>query len=89
MRHLGSDSSSLLYGTGKSPTRGNPSLGTPLYHSPKQSHSPYGQLVLTRQKCPEKTQSLEYSPAGKEYVKQLVYVEQVGSPKVREMDQQL
>lgn len=89
MRHLGSDSSSLLYGTGKSPTRGNPSSGTPLYHSPKQSHSPYGQLVLTRQKCPEKTQSLEYSPAGKEYVKQLVYVEQVGSPKVREMDQQL
>uniref|UniRef100_A0A4W5L2M0 Rho GTPase-activating protein 39 n=1 Tax=Hucho hucho TaxID=62062 RepID=A0A4W5L2M0_9TELE len=89
MRHLGSDSSSLLYGTGKSPTRENPSSGTPLYHSPKQSHSPYGQLVLTRQKCPEKTQSLEYSPVGKEYVKQLVYVEQVGSPKVREMDQQL
>nr|XP_029489237.1 rho GTPase-activating protein 39-like [Oncorhynchus nerka] len=78
MHHLGSDSS-LLYGTGKSPARGKPSSATPLYHSPKQSHSPYGQLVLTRQKCPEKTQSLEYSPAGKEYVKQLVYVEQSSS----------
>ncbi|CAB1332156.1 unnamed protein product, partial [Coregonus sp. 'balchen'] len=44
MRHLSSDSSSLLYGSGKSPTRGKPSSGTPLYHSPKQSHSPYGQL---------------------------------------------
>eukprot|EP00063_Salmo_salar_P049834 XP_014024669.1 PREDICTED: rho GTPase-activating protein 39-like isoform X3 [Salmo salar] len=90
MRHLGSDSSSLLYGTGKSPTRGNPSSGTPLYHSPKQSHSPYGQLVLTRQKCPEKTQSLEYSPAGKEYVKQLVYVEQSSSsPRFKTSDRLL
>ncbi|KAK7889010.1 hypothetical protein WMY93_024570 [Mugilogobius chulae] len=65
-----SDSSSL-YGSTKSPARKSP---VPLYHSPKQS--PYGQLVLTRQKCPEKAQSLEYSPVGKEYVKQLVYVEQ-------------
>ncbi|CDQ61482.1 unnamed protein product [Oncorhynchus mykiss] len=90
MRHLGSDSSSLLYGTGKSPTRGNPSSGTPLYLSPKQSHSPYGQLVLTRQKCPEKTQSLEYSPAGKEYVKQLVYVEQSSSsPRFKTSDRLL
>nr|XP_046209445.1 rho GTPase-activating protein 39-like isoform X2 [Oncorhynchus gorbuscha] len=90
MRHLGSDSSSLQYGTGKSPTRGNPSSGTPLYLSPKQSHSPYGQLVLTRQKCPEKTQSLEYSPAGKEYVKQLVYVEQSSSsPRFKTSDRLL
>ncbi|XP_068599217.1 rho GTPase-activating protein 39 [Brachionichthys hirsutus] len=71
--HL-SDSSTLY--TGKSPTR--KSSGS-LYHSPKQSQSPYGQLVLTRQKCPEKTQNLEYSPVGKEYVKQLVYVEQSSS----------
>ncbi|XP_057697030.1 rho GTPase-activating protein 39 [Corythoichthys intestinalis] len=62
-----------FYG-GKSPAR---KTSAPIYHSPKQS--PYGQLVLTRQKCPEKTQSLEYSPAGKEYVKQLVYVEQSSS----------
>uniref|UniRef100_A0A8D1SSE4 Rho GTPase-activating protein 39 n=1 Tax=Sus scrofa TaxID=9823 RepID=A0A8D1SSE4_PIG len=52
---------------------------------PKQaSASPYQQLVLTRQKCPERYLSLEYSPAGKEYVRQLVYVEQAGSsPKLR------
>lgn len=72
--HL-SDSSSF-FGTGKSPARKASAL---LYHSPKQGQSPYGQLVLTRQKCPEKTQSLEYSPVGKEYVKQLVYVEQSSS----------
>ncbi|XP_057592721.1 rho GTPase-activating protein 39 isoform X2 [Hippopotamus amphibius kiboko] len=48
------------------------------------SASPYQQLVLTRQKCPERYLSLEYSPAGKEYVRQLVYVEQAGSsPKLR------
>uniref|UniRef100_A0AAY5KZC1 Rho GTPase-activating protein 39 n=1 Tax=Esox lucius TaxID=8010 RepID=A0AAY5KZC1_ESOLU len=89
MHHLGSDSSGL-YGTGKSPARGKPSSGTPLYHSPKQSHSPYGQLVLTRQKCPEKSQSLEYSPAGKEYVKQLVYVEQSSSsPRFKTADRLL
>ncbi|XP_043984878.1 rho GTPase-activating protein 39 isoform X1 [Gambusia affinis] len=70
-----SDSSSL-YGTNKSPSRKSPA---PFYHSPKQSQSSYGQLVLTRQKCPEKAQSLEYSPVGKEYVKQLVYVEQSSS----------
>ncbi|XP_060053031.1 rho GTPase-activating protein 39 isoform X3 [Erinaceus europaeus] len=53
--------------------------------SPKPvSPSPYQQLVLTRQKCPERFLSLEYSPAGKEYVRQLVYVEQAGSsPKLR------
>uniref|UniRef100_F7GG49 Rho GTPase activating protein 39 n=1 Tax=Callithrix jacchus TaxID=9483 RepID=F7GG49_CALJA len=46
--------------------------------------SPCQQLVLTRQKCPERFLSLEYSPAGKEYVRQLVYVEQAGSsPKLR------
>ncbi|KAL1022691.1 hypothetical protein UPYG_G00031080 [Umbra pygmaea] len=89
MHHLGSDSS-MLYGTGKSPARGKPSSGMPLYHSPKQSNSPYGQLVLTRQKCPEKTQSLEYSPAGKEYVKQLVYVEQSSSsPRFKTADRLL
>ncbi|XP_011905657.1 PREDICTED: rho GTPase-activating protein 39 isoform X3 [Cercocebus atys] len=46
--------------------------------------SPCQQLVLTKQKCPERFLSLEYSPAGKEYVRQLVYVEQAGSsPKLR------
>uniref|UniRef100_A0A8C5RZX5 Rho GTPase activating protein 39 n=1 Tax=Laticauda laticaudata TaxID=8630 RepID=A0A8C5RZX5_LATLA len=48
--------------------------------SPKQgSNSPYQQLVLTKQKGSDRFMSLEYSPAGKEYVRQLVYVEQVGS----------
>ncbi|KAJ1194873.1 hypothetical protein NDU88_004158 [Pleurodeles waltl] len=53
--------------------------------SPKQgSNSPYQQLVLTKQKCPDRFMSLEYSPAGKEYVRQLVYVEQSGSsPKLK------
>ncbi|XP_061680881.1 rho GTPase-activating protein 39 isoform X2 [Syngnathoides biaculeatus] len=74
--HLSDPSS--FYGTGKSPAR---KTSGPLYHSPKQS--PYGQLVLTRQKCPDKTQSLEYSPVGKEYVKQLVYVEQSSSSSPR------
>ncbi|MEQ2184788.1 hypothetical protein GOODEAATRI_011690 [Goodea atripinnis] len=69
-------SDSSLYGSNKSPSRKSPA---PFYHSPKQSQSSYGQLVLTRQKCSEKTQSLEYSPVGKEYVKQLVYVEQSSS----------
>ncbi|KAM7410678.1 hypothetical protein PAMA_001898 [Pampus argenteus] len=83
--HL-SDSSSF-YGTGKSPARKS---SAPLYHSPKQGQSPYGQLVLTRQKCPEKTQSLEYSPVGKEYVKQLVYVEQSSSsPRFKTADRLL
>lgn len=83
--HL-SDTSSL-YGSGKSPVRKS---SVPLYHSPKQSQSPYGQLVLTRQKCPEKTQSLEYSPVGKEYVKQLVYVEQSSSsPRFKTADRLL
>ncbi|XP_053414143.1 rho GTPase-activating protein 39 isoform X3 [Nycticebus coucang] len=46
--------------------------------------SPCQQLVLTRQKCPERFMSLEYSPVGKEYVRQLVYVEQAGSsPRLR------
>ncbi|NXM04564.1 RHG39 protein, partial [Tyrannus savana] len=57
----------------------------PFLQSPKQgSNSPYQQLVLTKQKCPERFMSLEYSPAGKEYVRQLVYVEQAGSsPKMK------
>lgn len=81
-----SDSGSF-YGSGKSPARKS---SAPLYHSPKQSPSPYGQLVLTRQKCPEKTQSLEYSPVGKEYVKQLVYVEQSSSsPRFKTADRLL
>ncbi|KFP80403.1 Rho GTPase-activating protein 39, partial [Acanthisitta chloris] len=47
-------------------------------------NSPYQQLVLTKQKCPDRFMSLEYSPAGKEYVRQLVYVEQTGSsPKMK------
>uniref|UniRef100_A0A8C1QLI7 Rho GTPase-activating protein 39 n=1 Tax=Cyprinus carpio TaxID=7962 RepID=A0A8C1QLI7_CYPCA len=64
-----------FFGSDRSPAR-KPGL----YHSPKQSPSPYGQLVLTRQRSstPEKT-GREYSPAGREYVKQLVYVEQSGS----------
>ncbi|KAM3619112.1 uncharacterized protein V6R79_003181 [Siganus canaliculatus] len=79
--------SSPFYGTGKSPARKS---SGPLYHSPKQSQSPYGQLVLTRQKCPEKTHSLEYSPVGKEYVKQLVYVEQSSStPRFKTADRLL
>ncbi|XP_032616713.1 rho GTPase-activating protein 39 isoform X2 [Hylobates moloch] len=46
--------------------------------------SPCQQLVLTKQRCPERFLSLGYSPAGKEYVRQLVYVEQAGSsPKLR------
>ncbi|XP_018604723.2 rho GTPase-activating protein 39 isoform X2 [Scleropages formosus] len=58
-----------------------------LFHSPKQGQSPYQQLVLTRQRGPDKSQSLEYSPAGREYVKQLVYVEQSGSsPRFRTVD---
>ncbi|XP_032646881.1 rho GTPase-activating protein 39 isoform X1 [Chelonoidis abingdonii] len=57
----------------------------PFLQSPKQGpNSPYQQLVLTKQKCPERFMSLEYSPAGKEYVRQLVYVEQSGSsPKLK------
>ncbi|XP_039220842.1 rho GTPase-activating protein 39 isoform X1 [Crotalus tigris] len=52
----------------------------PFLQSPKQgSNSPYQQLVLTKQKGADRFMSLEYSPAGKEYVRQLVYVEQVGS----------
>ncbi|XP_041103254.1 rho GTPase-activating protein 39-like isoform X2 [Polyodon spathula] len=71
-----------LFGKACSPQQKSPGRKPqlPLFHSPKQgSHSPYQQLVLTKQKCPEKSLSLEYSPAGKEYVKQLVYVEQSGS----------
>ncbi|NXC26457.1 RHG39 protein, partial [Campylorhamphus procurvoides] len=51
---------------------------------PGSSNSPYQQLVLTKQKCPERFMSLEYSAAGKEYVRQLVYVEQTASsPKMK------
>lgn len=79
--------SSSFYGTGKSPGR---KTSAPIYHSPKQGQSPYGQLVLTRQKCSEKTQNLEYSPVGKEYVKQLVYVEQSSSsPRFKTADRLL
>uniref|UniRef100_A0A8C5D3W3 Rho GTPase activating protein 39 n=1 Tax=Gouania willdenowi TaxID=441366 RepID=A0A8C5D3W3_GOUWI len=78
---------SSYYSTGKSPARKS---SAPIYHSPKQSHSPYGQLVLTKQKCPEKNQNLEYSPVGKEYVKQLVYVEQSSSsPRFKTADRLL
>uniref|UniRef100_A0A671PGT1 Rho GTPase-activating protein 39 n=1 Tax=Sinocyclocheilus anshuiensis TaxID=1608454 RepID=A0A671PGT1_9TELE len=66
-----------FFGSDRSPAR-KPGL----YHSPKQSPSPYGQLVLMRQRSstPEKTSGgREYSAAGREYVKQLVYVEQSGS----------
>ncbi|XP_026344590.1 rho GTPase-activating protein 39 isoform X1 [Ursus americanus] len=68
-----------------SPQRSPGRKPPPFPQSPKQgSSSPYQQLVLTRQKCPERFLSLEYSPAGKEYVRQLVYVEQAGSsPKLR------
>ncbi|XP_006879283.1 PREDICTED: rho GTPase-activating protein 39 [Elephantulus edwardii] len=57
----------------------------PFLQSPKHtSPSPYQQLVLTKQRAPERFMSLDYSPAGKEYVRQLVYVEQAGSsPKLR------
>lgn len=80
-------SDSSIYGTEKSPASKS---SVPLYHSPKQVQSPYGQLVLTRQKCPEKAQSLEYSPVGKEYVKQLVYVEQSSSsPRFKTADRLL
>ncbi|XP_025778705.1 rho GTPase-activating protein 39 [Puma concolor] len=68
-----------------SPQRSPGRKPAPFPQSPKQgSASPYQQLVLTRQKCPERFLSLEYSPAGKEYVRQLVYVEQASSsPKLR------
>uniref|UniRef100_A0A8C9SNG7 Rho GTPase-activating protein 39 n=1 Tax=Scleropages formosus TaxID=113540 RepID=A0A8C9SNG7_SCLFO len=70
-----------------SPGRNKPSS---LFHSPKQGQSPYQQLVLTRQRGPDKAQNLEYSPAGREYVKQLVYVEQSGSsPRFRTADRLL
>ncbi|KAM9761508.1 LOW QUALITY PROTEIN: rho GTPase-activating protein 39 [Menidia menidia] len=51
--------------------------------------APYGQLVLTRQRGPEGPPPLEYSPLGREYVKQLVYVEQAGSPRFRTADRLL
>lgn len=40
-----------------------------LYHSPKQSPSPYGQLVLTRQRSstPEKSGDRDYSSSGRDY----------------------
>ncbi|XP_055981271.1 rho GTPase-activating protein 39 [Sorex fumeus] len=74
----------VQYETG-SPQRSPSRKPPPCPQSPKPaSASPYQQLVLTRQKCPERFLSLEYSPAGKEYVRQLVYVEQAGSsPKLR------
>ncbi|XP_036278454.1 rho GTPase-activating protein 39 isoform X2 [Pipistrellus kuhlii] len=70
---------------GGSPQRSPGRKPVPFPQSPKHaSASPFQQLVLTRQKCPERFLSLEYSPAGKEYVRQLVYVEQAGSsPRLR------
>ncbi|KAG5849799.1 hypothetical protein ANANG_G00075540 [Anguilla anguilla] len=69
------------YGSAPSPAARKPSSSSSSssshFHSPKQSQSPYQQLVLTRQK--QGGPGLEYSPAGREYVKQLVYVEQSGS----------
>ncbi|XP_030626810.1 rho GTPase-activating protein 39 [Chanos chanos] len=55
------------YGSDRSPAR-KPGL----YHSPKQSPSPYGQLVLTRQRgsTPEKTsvhEGRDYSSTGHDY----------------------
>lgn len=72
-------------GQGGSPQRSPGRKPVPFPQSPKHaSASPFQQLVLTRQKCPERFLSLEYSPAGKEYVRQLVYVEQAGpSPRLR------
>ncbi|XP_057208009.1 rho GTPase-activating protein 39 isoform X3 [Triplophysa rosa] len=53
-----------FYGADRSPVR-KPSL----YHSPKQSPSPYGQLVLTRQRSstPEKTGDRDYGSSGRDY----------------------
>ncbi|XP_076133898.1 rho GTPase-activating protein 39 [Alosa pseudoharengus] len=95
------------YSSDMSPAR-KPTIS---YPSPKQSHSPYSQLVLTRQKPASQqnnsnlefqdychsgpdcstgrrvytsteqscsSSGREYSAAGREYVKQLVYVEQSG-----------
>ncbi|KAJ8278211.1 hypothetical protein GJAV_G00085110 [Gymnothorax javanicus] len=83
--------------SGPSPGRKPSSSSSSSFHSPKQSHSPYQQLVLTKQRpsCggPEiKSGTLEYSPAGREYVKQLVYVEQSGgssSPRFKTADRLL
>ncbi|XP_017579244.1 rho GTPase-activating protein 39 isoform X1 [Pygocentrus nattereri] len=56
-----------FYGSDRSPAR-KPGF----YHSPKQSPSPYGQLVLTRQRgsTPEKTSNQgdrDYSSSGRDY----------------------
>ncbi|KAI2652327.1 Rho GTPase-activating protein 39 [Labeo rohita] len=56
-----------FFGTDRSPAR-KPGL----FHSPKQSPSPYGQLVLTRQRSstPEKTPNQgdrDYSSSGRDY----------------------
>lgn len=56
-----------FFGSDRSPAR-KPGL----YHSPKQSPSPYGQLVLTRQRSstPEKTANQgdrDYSSSGRDY----------------------
>ncbi|XP_008832606.1 rho GTPase-activating protein 39 isoform X2 [Nannospalax galili] len=76
--------SSSPYQTG-SPQRSPGRKPRPFLQATKQTPtSPCQQLVRTKQKCPERFLSLEYSPVGKEYVRQLVYVEQVGSsPKLR------
>ncbi|KAG7488293.1 hypothetical protein MATL_G00033050 [Megalops atlanticus] len=92
--HCESAASSPHYSTAKSQPPHSASPGrkpAPThFHSPKQGHSPYQQLVLTKQKGSEKTPSLDYSPAGREYVKQLVYVEQSGSsPRFKTADRLL
>ncbi|EDL29616.1 rho GTPase-activating protein 39 isoform X1 [Mus musculus] len=72
------------YQTG-SPQRSPGRKPHPFLQTTKQTPtSPCQQLMRTKQKCPERFLSLEYSPVGKEYVRQLVYVEQAGSsPKLR------
>lgn len=72
------------YQTG-SPQRSPGRKPHPFLQATKQTPtSPCQQLMRTKQKCPERFLSLEYSPVGKEYVRQLVYVEQAGSsPKLR------
>ncbi|KAM6148307.1 rho GTPase-activating protein 39 isoform 2-T2 [Rhynchocyon petersi] len=68
-----------------SPQKASMRKPRPFLQSPKHAApSPYQQLVLTKQRAPDRFMSLDYSPAGKEYVRQLVYVEQAGSsPKLR------
>nr|XP_023655868.1 rho GTPase-activating protein 39 [Paramormyrops kingsleyae] len=78
--------SEALKASPASPAR-KPQPSSSFFHSPKQAQSPYQHLVLTRQRGSEAAPTLEYSPAGREYVKQLVYVEQSScSPRFRTVD---